>query len=186
MPSPDSNMHNADRTNEFTDLLNGQHSSLFAYIYAIVHNLRDAEDIYQDVALTLWEKFGDFQSGTNFAAWAQATARFKVRDFLRHKRRGHVCFNDELLAELAETLATSNTSDDAEAARAYHRGLLDCMDRLAPTDQQLLALSYAGNHTLSEVAEQEGRSQQSICNSLKRIRNRLLECITRAVNEGRQ
>ena len=80
-------MGGVDRSNEFAELLTAQQRSLFAYICALVHNLRDAEDLYQEVALTLWEKFADYRSGTNFGAWAVATARFKVQAFLRGKRR---------------------------------------------------------------------------------------------------
>jgi RNA polymerase sigma-70 factor, ECF subfamily len=176
-------MRGPDRSNEFTDLLTAQQSSLFAYIYAIVHNLRDAEDVYQDVAITLWQKFDGFKAGTNFAAWARATARFKVRDFLRSKRRGRIYFNDRLLIELTETLAASGATNDAEVAQVYHRALLDCMSRLNAIDQQLVALSYSRDCTLKEVAEQEGRSLQSVCNSLKRIRSVLFDCITQEVDK---
>jgi RNA polymerase sigma-70 factor, ECF subfamily len=173
----------SERCNEFTDLLTAQQSSLFAFIYALVHNLRDTEDIYQDVALTLWQKFSEFKTGTNFAAWAQTITRFKVRDFFRRQRRGHVHFNDRLIIELAETLAVTNVTHGTEMEQAYHRALLDCMSRLNATDQQLVAMSYTRSCTLKEVAEQIGRSLQSVCNSLKRIRGTLFTCITEAVDE---
>jgi RNA polymerase sigma-70 factor, ECF subfamily len=176
----------SDRCNEFTELLTAQQGSLFAYIYALVHNLRDAEDVYQDVALTIWQKYDDFTVGTNFAAWAQTVARYKVRDFLRRKRRGRVHFNDRLLVEMAETLAESDASGNAETAQAYHRALHDCMSRLNAVDQQLVAMSYSRTCTLKEVAEREGRSLQSVCNSLKRIRSTLFDCITDSVDEDRR
>ena len=50
-------------------------------------------------------------------------------------------------------------------------------------DQQLVALSYAGTCTLTEVAEQEGRSLQSVCNSLRRIRGNLFDCIERSLKK---
>lgn len=179
-------MRSADRSNEFAELLTAQQSRLFAYIYALVHNLRDTEDLYQEVSLTLWQKFDDFKAGTNFAAWSQTTARFKVRDYLRSKRRSRVCFNDHLLIELTETLVASDAADDAETARAYHRALVDCMSRLNAVDQQLVALCYSRACTLKEVAEHVGRSLQSVCNSLKRIRSTLFDCIKQSVNEDHQ
>lgn len=179
-------MRNDDRSNEFAALLTAQQRSLFAYIFALVHNLRDAEDVYQETAITLWQKFAEYKAGTNFAAWAQATARFKARDFLRSKRRGRVYFDDRLLAELSDTLATIETASHMETAEAYHRALNDCMSRLNAIDQQLVAFSYSATCTLKEVARQEGRSLQSVCNSLKRIRGTLFECIERTIKEDRQ
>ena len=175
-----------DKNDEFADLLSDQQSRLFAYIYALVHNLRDAEDIYQETALTLWNKFEHFKPGTNFGAWARTTAAFKVKDFLRAKRRSRVHFDERLVAELAETQAAFDTTAYWETAEAYQGALLDYMNRLNATDQRLVALSYAGNCTLSEVARQEGRSLQSVCNSLKRIRGTLLDCIEQALDEDRE
>lgn len=179
-------MRDDDRSGEFADLLTAQQRSLFAYIFAIVHNLRDTEDVYQETAITLWQKFGDYKAGTNFAAWAQATARFKARDFLRSKRRGRVCFDDRLLTQLSDTLAAIETATHLETAEAYHRALNDCMSRLNAIDQQLVALCYSATCTLKEVAQQEGRSLQSVCNSLKRIRSTLFECIEQTINEDHQ
>ena len=180
------NMGRIDRSTEFADLLTAQQSRLFAYIYALVHNLRDAEDLYQETSLTLWQKFDEYQSGTNFGAWARATARFKVRDFLRSKRRGRVCFDERLLIELTETLAAIETASQLDTAEAYHSALHDCVNRLSAMDQQLVAMSYSSSCTLKEVAQQEGRSLQSVCNSLRRIRGTLLDCIERSVNEGQE
>jgi len=174
-----------DRTEEFTDLLTAHQNSLFAYIYALVRNLRDTEDIYQEVAFTLWQKFDTYQSDTNFAAWARATALHKVHDFQRSKRRSRVFFDDQLMQELADTSAKLPMVSSSDTAEAYHHALVDCMNHLTASDQQLVALSYSGNCTLQEVAKQEGRSPQSVCNSLKRIRGALLDCIEQKIHEDR-
>ncbi len=179
-------MSGVDRTNEFTDLLTAHQNSLFAYIYALVRNLRDTEDIYQEVAFTLWQKFDAYQSDTNFAAWARATALFKVRDFLRSKRRSRVFFDDQLMSELADTSAKLQVAATSDTPDAYHFALVDCMNGLNAADQQLVALSYSGNCSLQEVAKQEGRSPQSVCNSLKRIRGALLDCIEQKIHEDRR
>lgn len=179
-------MERTNTDNEFTDLLSAQRTRLFAYICALVHNLRDAEDIYQETAITLWQKFDEYQSGTNFAAWARTMARLKVLEFLRSKRRHHINFNARLSMELAETLAASDTASGADVAQTYHRALLDCMDRLTAMDQQLIARFYSRTCTLTEIAKQHGRSLQSVSNSLRRIRGILFDCIKQAVEEDQR
>jgi RNA polymerase sigma-70 factor, ECF subfamily len=176
-------MASGDKRDEFADLVAAHQGRLFAYIYALVHTMSDTEDIYQETLLTLWRKFAEYVPDTNFGAWARTTARFKVDHFYRRKRRNRLYFDDLLLAELAETEAEFDVQDDLQSAELYHRALLDCMQRLAASDQRLLGLCYCGSAGIKNVAQQEGRSPQSVCNSLKRIRGVLFDCIQQSVDE---
>ncbi len=54
------------------------------------------------------------------------------------------------------------------------------MKGLSDVDRDLLALCYGTQQSFREVAEQLGRSPQSVYDSLSRIRRVLLECIERA------
>jgi RNA polymerase sigma-70 factor, ECF subfamily len=168
------------RADEFAQLLAMHETQLFGYIYALILNMADAEDIYQDTALALWRKFEDYQPGTNFAAWARATARFEVQHFLRSKSRRRVHFDERLLAELAETQTDLDSGGSDSSLEAYSQALLRCRDKLPENDQQLVSLCYGGSRSITDAAKQLGRSPQSVCNSLSRIRRVLFDCIRRA------
>jgi RNA polymerase sigma-70 factor, ECF subfamily len=163
----------------FAELLASQQGRLLAFIYALVHNIGDAEDVYQETAVALWRKFDQYEIGTNFGAWAKEAARFEVLRFLKRKRRGRLVFSDDLLEKLAESQVRLDASD-SDAAESYHAALMDCMDRLDVGDRRLIVLCYSRKISLNEVAAQEGRSAPSICNSLKRIRGVLFNCIKRS------
>lgn len=60
--------------------------------------------------------------------------------------------------------------------------LLDCMNKLSAVDLELVKLCYGSQCSFREVAEQLGRSPQSVYDSLSRIRRVLLECIDRTVS----
>lgn len=176
-------MTGSDKGDDFADMVATHQGRLFAYIYTLVQNMSDTEDIYQDTVLTLWRKFDQYELGTNFAAWARTTARFKVDHFYRARKRNPLQFDDGLLAELAETEAEFDAQDDAETAQSYHRALLDCMKRLVAADRRLIGLCYSGANAIKNVAQREGRSPQSVCNSLKRIRGLLFDCINQSVDK---
>ncbi|MFT5131293.1 MAG: RNA polymerase sigma-70 factor (ECF subfamily) [Rhodothermales bacterium] len=61
-------------------LLEHQHQ-VYGFILALVRNQKDAEDIFQDVCVVLWERFDTFTLGTNFVAWASTVACFRVQKF---------------------------------------------------------------------------------------------------------
>jgi DNA-directed RNA polymerase specialized sigma24 family protein len=49
-----------DRSEEFAQLLSQCEKRLFSYILAIVWNVQDAEDLYQQTAMTLWGEVSGF------------------------------------------------------------------------------------------------------------------------------
>ena len=50
----------------FAALLRENRSRVFGYLLALVQNLSDAEDLYQQTALVLWEKFSQYEPGYRF------------------------------------------------------------------------------------------------------------------------
>jgi RNA polymerase sigma-70 factor (ECF subfamily) len=175
---------------EFVEILSRHRGQLFGYIYALVRRLDDAEDIYQDTALVMWNKFRQYEPGTNFLGWACAIARFRAANFLKQERRRRRHFNQALQEELAAMQASIRVED----AGLQQEALPDCLEQLPDADRQLVELCYGGRESFRQVAERLGRSPQSVYDALCRIRRVLFECIDRVVarrerlpqEEGRQ
>ena len=174
-----------NRADEFAQLLAMHESRLFGYIYALVMNMADAEDIYQDTMLALWRKFETYRPGTNFVAWARAAARFEVQHFFRGKSRRKLYFDDSLLRELAETQSLLDSAAAGESD-SYTDALRRCKDLLPEKDRRLIELCYSTSYNITQSADRLGRSPQSVCNSLSRIRRVLFDCIRQAVKEDDQ
>lgn len=162
---------------EFAQLLAAQQTRLFGYIYAMIPNMPDAEDVYQNTVMALWRKFQEYQPGTNFAAWTRATARFEIQHYFRSKSRCRVHFDEEMLVELTETQARLDSADADSSLESYTPALRRCMDKLSEGDRHLVHLCYAAQSSLTQAAKRLGRSPQSVCNSLGRIRRSLFDCI---------
>jgi len=75
-------MNEEDRHNLFSELISRHQSELHAYIFAMVRNWADSDDLYQSVCLLLWSKFDSFRPGSSFFSWARQTAKITVRNFL--------------------------------------------------------------------------------------------------------
>ena len=165
-------MNEQQRHDLFSELIARHQSELYAYIFAIVRNWEDTDDLFQSVCLVLWRKFASFQPGSSFFAWARQTAKLEVRNFLRNRRSpGYV--SEKVLDALAER-AVEAGCDDADL---YLAALRRCRKKLIPVDAELLELCYAEDLGSREIADRLQRPQSSVCNSLKRIRRTLLQCI---------
>jgi RNA polymerase sigma-70 factor (ECF subfamily) len=170
-------MSTAPSKEHFGNLLMEFQNRIVACIYAMVHNMDDTEEVFQQACLTMWEKFDTFQPDTDFAKWGCSIAHLKAISFLQRRRSGRVAFSDELIDELAKSVPRSIEADEDRRLVA----LRACMGRLSDSDRQLLQLRYSGTEKVADIARRFGRLPHSISNSLARIRMWLLECMQRTV-----
>ncbi|MDG2124126.1 MAG: sigma factor, partial [Verrucomicrobiales bacterium] len=86
---------------DFLKLFLRHERAVFAYIHSMIPSRADAEDVLQEVSLTLFEKFGDFEMGTDFRAWAFRVAYFKVMQARQRYARSKLVFDDAIVAAVA-------------------------------------------------------------------------------------
>lgn len=147
-------------------------SRIFAFILTLVPDWNDAEEILQETSIVLWNKFSDFEIGTDFGKWARAVARFEIRKYYEKKRREKRVFSEEVVAALYENFESDPYGFDERSA-----ALRTCIKNLEGNDHKLIVLRYFSQSTTGVIAEQFGRSVESVCNSLRRIRDQLLSCV---------
>jgi len=163
-------------SNELVTLLTPHKGDIFGFIFCMVHSLQDAEDVFQQSVITMWNKFDQFEPGSNFLAWAYSIARFKALNLIKSKRRAKVYFSEDLIDQLVQ-----QEIDPTEVRDARLRALATCRQKLSSGDQALLALCYGESGTIRDAAERIGRPVGSVYDSLSRIRRALYLCIERTL-----
>ena len=78
---------------------------ILGFILSLVPNLSDAEDLLQETCSIMWNKFEQFENGTDFVAWGISIARYRVLTFRRKVGTRRVCFNEKLLHQIADAAA---------------------------------------------------------------------------------
>jgi RNA polymerase sigma-70 factor (ECF subfamily) len=167
------------RKADFAEQLREAQSRLFGYIHSLVRDLDDADDLFQQTTLILWNKFGEFDRTRSFLSWACGVARLEVCNFLRSRGRQRLYFSDDLNLLLAEA-QDELTYDETEERRI---ALAGCVEKLRQRDRQLLDECYGHEEGVRQVAGRHGRSSHSVHNSLRRIRRSLFECIRRTLDQ---
>jgi RNA polymerase sigma-70 factor (ECF subfamily) len=162
---------------EFAELLARHQGQLLGYIYSLVRDLDDADDLFQQTCLVLWDKFAQFDASRSFVGWACGVARYEVLHFLRARSRDRLYFSDELSVALIEAQETL----EQERLEERRMALAGCMNKLRQRDKDLLEACYGPSAGVRDVAQARGRSPQSIHNSLRRIRRSLFECVRRSL-----
>jgi RNA polymerase sigma-70 factor, ECF subfamily len=171
-------MEKINRVDEFVALYTQHSLRMRGFVRALVPTQPDAEDVFQDISRTLWDKFDDFESGTNFLAWALSVARFKVLHHRRVKARLPLSMSDTVFDIIADEMVGSANREDS-----YLQYLNDCMRRLPERDRELIHARYRHGGTTKTVAQALNRSVDSVYRALRRIHRNLLACVERRVAE---
>ena len=173
-------MHNPPQKSEFVRLwaLHGQR--IYAHLLTLTSNDADADEIYQDVAMTLWEKFEQFTLGTDFMAWARQVALYKVRNFRRLRHHKTILCSPEFFDAVDKMAAK-----DAEALDDQRKVLATCFSKLPQRHRDLIKQRYQPGATPQSVAVHTGRSVKAIYEALRRIHRTLFDCVRKtSLGEG--
>ena len=154
-------------------------ASLKAFVFALVRDRNQGEEIFQEIALTLCRNFHRYDRSRPFAAWARGIARNKIRQWWAQSRREAQFFSPDALDAVEK--AYERAEEDLEPTR---EALRYCLDRLPDKSKRLLALRYESGLKLGEIAEKIGRTLSAVHKSLSRLRGSLETCIKRRLARG--
>lgn len=160
----------------FLRLFLGHQKSIYAFILAMVHDYADAEDILQETSIVMWQKFREYQPGTDFIAWGLTIARFQVLKYFKYKSRSKVQFNDALLEAISHSMASELTHIDSRL-----EALRNCRRKLTKQDRALLEKRYEHGIAFSQIARDTGKTVHAIYKKVSRIQDALLKCIDKTL-----
>lgn len=160
-----------EKHEQFTRLLIQHEPELMRCILVAVPNRSDARDILQECSVSLWRKFGNYDSERAFVPWALGFVRIEIRRFLRKSaHRNH----------LTERAAESLLEDHKQmAAELDHRKtyLQDCIDLLSERQNEMINGYYRMEYSVSDLSQRTGQTVEAIYKSLQRIRRSLHDCV---------
>ncbi len=152
-------------------------SRIFAYIYTLLPNSVDAEDVLQEVSKLLWEKFDERNPPDDFVAWANRVVYFKVKEYRRGRKR-QVTFSDTMFEQLVETLEEHSSALQLDERQ---EALTRCLGKLGERERALLTERFRDGATIRSVAESFGRKTDAVYKALAKLRQRLHDCVERTI-----
>jgi RNA polymerase sigma-70 factor (ECF subfamily) len=138
------------------------------YAYAVVRDFHLAEDVYQDVAVVLAEKWDTVPPGPEIVPWLRETTRRKALEALRKKGRAAPLLSDEVLARVGEAFEPDP----------------DCVGKLAPAARRVVEARWGEGADCEAIARRLGRSVQGVYALLKRARLALADCVDRRLAQA--
>jgi RNA polymerase sigma-70 factor, ECF subfamily len=155
-------------------LLTSYQRDIHVFVRSLVIDPDEAQEIVQDTNLVLWEKRAEFEAVKDVRAWIFRIARYKVLEHRAKRKRKCLCFSDTLIDQLA-LRAPQNAVVDNDLLHELRR----CIAELSATDRKILNQRYSTLISCESIAKVAGRPIRWVYNTLNRIRQTLLDCVTR-------
>ena len=158
----------------FDILLDRYKDKLYSYIYFVVRNEEQTEDLFQEtfVKAIVTIQQGRYTADGKFGAWLTRIAHNLVIDFFRQERNENVVSNDETEVDLFNNADLSD--DTIETRMINEQVLLDVrrlMEYLPENQREVVYMRFYQDLSFKEIAEITG---VSINTSLGRMRYPLL------------
>lgn len=169
----------ADSRKRLLGLMTRHQRQIFAYIYTLVPDRHDAEDLLQETSVIICEKFNEFAPGTDFVAWACQIAWWRIRYSRQKFARSKVVFDDDVLESVARTAVAMREEMDER-----HEALAICLQKLSLRDRELVLTRYEPGSGVAEAARLTGRSLDAAYKALNRLRKLLHDCVTNLLAHG--
>ncbi len=173
--SADSTPHFGDSNaaqQRFLSLFLRSEREVFRYVAVLIPNLTDAEDIVQQTAMALWEKFDAYDPSQPFTPWACRFALNKARQWIDRRQRWQALLDHGLAEELARR--RQELQPEFELRLKHLEG---CLGKLPEHQRSLVEGYYYERASIEALAERAGRSEAATYKMLQRIRHALQLCV---------
>jgi RNA polymerase sigma-70 factor (ECF subfamily) len=160
------------KSTNFFRLYNNVQLRLHAYLLTVLHNNTDTEEVLQETAAVLWEKFDQYQEGSNFGAWAISIARNKALQFMQKNKQTRQIF-DESFYDKVSRQAEHSSSDIHERVRA----LQACLEKIPEKGKKLLSMKFSKEMSYQRISQMTGYTPNNLYQLIWKMMRALRSCI---------
>lgn len=171
-------MADEQRQQQFTRLWADAQPAVAAYVRTAVRDPHTANDIVQNIAIVLLNKFDQWDSTRRFLPWALGFAKFEVLAHSRDQSRNRLLFDETLLTAMADCWP-----DVQDTIGREQTALQTCVEALAPSAREMVQLRYFEELSIPQVAKHVDSTAGATRVALMRIRRQLLDCVNRRLRK---
>jgi len=153
----------------YQKILNIYKGRIFSYVYRIVRNYHDAEDITFDTFIRSFKSLKSFDTAKPFSIWLFTIAHNLVIDFLRKNKQNY--------EYLDESHSTNNDFVKEYEKKRKLEKIEQALTKLPPIDCELVILYHKEGHSYDEISEILKIPVSTIKIRLHRARKKLRELV---------
>jgi RNA polymerase sigma-70 factor (ECF subfamily) len=137
----------------------------------------DAEDVQQEVWLSVYRHLSVLADAGSFRTWLFRTTRHRAIDFLRKRKREHELIDDVPVESIEDVSADDDRNDVTETIDEVALGA--ALMAMPPPQREVMLLRYRDELSYQEIAHVVGCPIGTVRTRLHHAKKRLQESLTR-------
>jgi len=158
---------------EFVECIVKYEGILKAYARSMLPTWDGVEEVLQNSYLIIWRKWEQLQDPSEFLPWSKTILRFETLKYRRNKATDRHVLDEDVL----ELIAKEGETEEAVSTEEKQLALQNCLSKLKKTHQNLLLSHYNHGQPLNKLAQDIGKSSNSLYKLMGRLRVKLQDCI---------
>ena len=150
--------------------------SLTAYAYVVLQDWNLAEDVVQDLFVTVSAKWESFDISRPLYPWLKRIVRNRAVDIIRSRSKEFYCADQDLLDLVEQAFDSEDEVETQERHSKMSSTLKECIAQLNDNSKKLIEGFYTQGKSCSVLSGELDRSENAVYISLTRIRQQLRKC----------
>ena len=143
---------------------------IYAYCLNQLKDTSEAEEVVVDTLYEVWKNPMRFRGESKFSTWLIGIARHKLLNCLRGR--------SPQLEEIDEEISSGEDDPSEVIAQSQRRvSVLKCMEKLPAEQRECMHLVFYEGYALSEVAEIQQCSENTVKTRLFHARQKIKNCL---------
>ncbi len=161
----------------YSEIIERYQTKLFIYLYRLIGDREEAEDILQDVFIKTYRNLNSFDTSRKFSSWIYRIAHNEAVNYIKRKSLRRFIPWEDITAtkDKLEMSSVEEGVDKAWMRKETNQEIDQAISRLSFKYRQVLVLRYYSDKSYEEISEILGRPVNTVGTLINRAKKKLAE-----------
>ncbi|MDQ1284402.1 MAG: polymerase sigma factor [Patescibacteria group bacterium] len=161
----------------YGEIIERYQGKLFAYLYRLIGNREEAQDLLQDVFIKVYRNLRGYDADRKFSSWIYRIAHNEAVNHIKRKSLKRFVSWESVVSTKDKLESSSNEegAQDAWVRKEISQEVNAAIDKLPAKYKQVLLLRYYSDNSYEEISEILGRPVNTVGTLINRAKRKLAE-----------
>ena len=169
----------AQNREAYRELFRRYEKKLFSYVYHMVKNKEETEDLLQDIFVKTYKSISSFDTDRKFSSWIYRIAHNETVNFLKRKnKKRFISFEDiSTSKDKLEASVTEDFINDVWVHKEITKEVDEALEKLPEKYRRVLFLRYFSEYSYEKIALIIKKPINTVGTLINRAKRKLLEIV---------
>lgn len=166
---------------KYAEIIQRYQGKLFAYLYRLVGNREEAEDLLQNVFIKAYINLHSYDCSRKFSSWIYRISHNEAVNYLKRKSLKRLIYWEDISStkDKLKSCSAEEGADKAWERKETNREVNEAIGRLPIKYKQVLLLRYFSDSSYEEIGEILDKPVNTVGTLINRAKKKLQEEINK-------